>query len=413
MTKYPAQIDNSITLPTVADNISSVSGETVNRLRNAILAIESELGVKPSGVYTTVRSRLDNLDTAISNLEISGLSGDVEGALSSTKVIGLGGRPFSDQQPEMNQVVSWNGIAWVPSSQSNVVLNVLPTTVVLPVDINFLVGEAVSVSATPSRAGAREIDTDLYPSTYPDGRFRTLTFKADLQVTNGSTVGHVRIRDMVNNVVIVNTDLSTNSTTPIELSAQVFSGIIDGYFREDSTPMYEAQIYVTGGNGTTDQVICKNIRIEVTYSPPILVSALVPLALPTDIEFICGLASNGFNTPLAVGGRTLDMTKFGITLPDGRIREVNFIVDVEISAPGFDGYIQLWDATHGVLVTNSRFRFTNAVATEVSATLTVGTSNGTIRTDQITRYEVQVWKIGGSVTDRAICNNARIEITYS
>lgn len=65
MVKYPAQIDNSLSLPTVIDNFSPVTGDTVNRLRDAILSIETELGVKPSGLSTTVRNRLDDLQSKI------------------------------------------------------------------------------------------------------------------------------------------------------------------------------------------------------------------------------------------------------------------------------------------------------------------------------------------------------------
>ena len=46
MTTYPSQIDTSITLPLVVDNASAVKGDTVNRLRNAIVAVEQELGIK-------------------------------------------------------------------------------------------------------------------------------------------------------------------------------------------------------------------------------------------------------------------------------------------------------------------------------------------------------------------------------
>jgi len=84
MSKYPAQIDNLVTLPLVTDNSTTVQGDTVNRLRNAIVAVEAELGIKPSGAYSTVRSRLDAMDLAISNLSISGVSGDVIGGLSTT-----------------------------------------------------------------------------------------------------------------------------------------------------------------------------------------------------------------------------------------------------------------------------------------------------------------------------------------
>ena len=61
--KYPAQLDDSITVPPSHDNVTPVKAEVVNRLRDAILAIESELGIDPSGTYGTVRARLDAMSS--------------------------------------------------------------------------------------------------------------------------------------------------------------------------------------------------------------------------------------------------------------------------------------------------------------------------------------------------------------
>lgn len=415
MTKYPASIDTNITLPLVADNSTPVQGDTVNRLRNAIVALEAELGVKPSGVYTTVRARLDAIEASINSLLISGVSGDVTGGLATTKVVGFGGRPFSDQQPSVNQVISWNGIAWIPSTLSNIVLNVLPTSVLLPTDVEFLSGDGYSAFSSPTRVGSRGIDLQLYPLVWPDGRTRTMKFIADLEVTNPATDGYVQLKDITHNAIIFNSLLTTDSVSSVELSAIIEGGDTDGYMRTDCCDLtiYEVQIYVTGGNGTTDQVICRNARIEFTYSAPILVTALVPLALPTDLNFVCGTQLNGFTTPAGIGGRNIDMAKFPLALPDNRIRTARFHADIEVSAPGIDGYIQLFDTTHNVLVTGTQFQFNNTISNEQSVVLSVGSNNGNIRNDVITRYEVRIWKVSGSPTDRVICNNARVTMTYA
>lgn len=60
-TVYPDAIDNNSSLPKSTDNVTPVDAEVVNRLRGAILAVEAELGIQPSGTFTTVRARLDNL----------------------------------------------------------------------------------------------------------------------------------------------------------------------------------------------------------------------------------------------------------------------------------------------------------------------------------------------------------------
>ena len=62
-TKYPAQIDNSASLPPVTDNLTPVGAKEVNALRDAIISIQSELGTKPSGTSSTVKNRLTELET--------------------------------------------------------------------------------------------------------------------------------------------------------------------------------------------------------------------------------------------------------------------------------------------------------------------------------------------------------------
>jgi len=414
MSKFPAQIDTDITLPKVTDNLSPVRGDSVNRLRAAIIAIENELGIKPSGIYSTVRARLDSLESAVNAVVTTNLSGDLDNYLFSPTVTGLQTRPISNVAPTVNQVLTWSGIAWIPQTLSNVIVNVLPTSVVLPSDIQFLSGDGYSNSSSPTRVGSRAVDLNLFPSSYPDGRTRTIKFLADLEVTNAATDGYVQLKDITHNVIIFNSLLHTNSLSSQELSAIITSGTTDGYLRLDccNTILYEVQIYLTGG-GTSDNVICRNARVEFTYSSPILVSALVPLSLPNDINFVCGVALNGFTTASGIGGRNLDMTKFPLALPDGRIRYVKFLVDTEVSAPGVDGYIQLFDTTHNILVTNTQSHFTNTINNEISVIPTVGSSNGNLRNDVTTRYEVRIWKVSGSPADRVICNNARIQVTYA
>lgn len=459
MTIYPAQIDNNASLPAVADNQTPVGAFTVNNLRDAIIAIESELGAKPSGTHATVRSRMDFIETLITQQVVT-IAGDLGGTpdnplvigiqgrpvssaaptfaqslswngiawvpkdtaqiaqdLGNTPalpfVIGIQGRPVSNQAPTLNQVLAWDGYKWLPATQS-IILNILPTVTLLPVDILFLGGDGYSSLSTPLRVGARAIDMLPYPSTTLDGRSRTMRFKADLEVSNPAAVAHVQLKDITNNVIITDSHLTTSSVTSVELSADISSGAFAGVMRTDMVAQYEVQIYITGG-GTTDQVICRNARIDIRYSPPVNVTTLLALALPSDISFVAGVTLNGFSTPAGVGGRELDMLLYPASLTDGsgRTRSVVFSANVEVSAAGVDGYCQLFDTTHNVAVTNTLFHFTNTVGTQLnSLPLTVGTSPGNLRIDATTRYEVQLWKVSNAVTDRAICNNARLAITY-
>jgi hypothetical protein len=118
MPKYPSQIDTSSSLPTVVDNLTPVQGSIFNKLRDTVIAVEQELGVKPSGSYSTVRGRFDALESIIGNLQVIELAGDLGGTLNVPKVIGIQGFPISDIEPEFNDVLTWNGIAWVPAVQT-------------------------------------------------------------------------------------------------------------------------------------------------------------------------------------------------------------------------------------------------------------------------------------------------------
>jgi hypothetical protein len=65
MSLYPVSIDNYSSLPVLFDRVSPVLAADVNRLRQALLAIQNELGTEPKGAYASVKARLDALQAAI------------------------------------------------------------------------------------------------------------------------------------------------------------------------------------------------------------------------------------------------------------------------------------------------------------------------------------------------------------
>lgn len=115
MVNYPAQIDNSLSIPASVDNNTPVTASVTNRLREAIIAIESELGVKPGGM-STVRARFESINLTLENLDPVMLGGDIGGTTSFPLIIGLQGYPISDTAPAADDVLTWNGLAWVPGA---------------------------------------------------------------------------------------------------------------------------------------------------------------------------------------------------------------------------------------------------------------------------------------------------------
>lgn len=161
MVNYPAQIDNSISLPSVVDNVTPITGAIFNRLRDTILQVQTELGIKPSGTFTTVRNRLDSLEALSGNTELdasvitligidppplspSGFSriyfdkntntlkisenggsyedliffagGDLSGSPTHQTVIGLQGKSISSVSPSNGNVLTWVSVnnQWEP-----------------------------------------------------------------------------------------------------------------------------------------------------------------------------------------------------------------------------------------------------------------------------------------------------------
>jgi hypothetical protein len=116
-TKFPAQIDDSQSLPILVDNITPITASTINILRNTIIQIESTLGLVPQGTFTTVRARLDFLQSEGGGGGGGSFTpgGDLSGNGVSQTVIGLQNRPVSSASPTVGQVLEWNGVAWSPT----------------------------------------------------------------------------------------------------------------------------------------------------------------------------------------------------------------------------------------------------------------------------------------------------------
>src|SRR5271157_6222961 len=65
---YPNGLDSSSQLPQKIDGVTVIIASDINQGYNAIMAIEQELGVGPSGIFGTVVDRLNTIDTYQSHL---------------------------------------------------------------------------------------------------------------------------------------------------------------------------------------------------------------------------------------------------------------------------------------------------------------------------------------------------------
>lgn len=67
-TKYPNSIDTTSDLPSKVDGWSVVDSASINELREAIIAIEVELGINPSGSFDNLKDRVGLMEAVLSGV---------------------------------------------------------------------------------------------------------------------------------------------------------------------------------------------------------------------------------------------------------------------------------------------------------------------------------------------------------
>lgn len=177
---YPAALDTETTLPSVVDNATPVTGIVHNNLRAAVINIEYELGVKPSGqIYKTVRARLDALEGILARLNLNiQFGGDIEATeLDPTiqHVIGINGNPIiHNSEIPTGSVLRWDGNYW---NETNLYMDdILPP---------FVVG----LNGPPMQEVNQCLDAPTFMSTY--------NFDPPTSITLTDSEGHSQIISIV------------------------------------------------------------------------------------------------------------------------------------------------------------------------------------------------------------------------
>ena len=136
-----------------------------------------------------------------------------------------------------------------------------------------------------------------------------------------------------------------------------------------------------------------------------------------EVMIAAGDFSTSSSTFKRVGGRLIDLTPYPANI--GTLnRTVQFKASLESSTSSVITQVRLYDVTHGVVVLGTLLDNSSApdvtLPYEVSFAPVVGSASGNLRSDVASQYEVQIAMSGGSPTsDRAICVDARLVITYS
>jgi len=95
MTVYPNEIDSDADIGRVDDNIVEIGGQIINQLRDAVFALEAELGIAPSGSADSVADRLNISLNPDGTIKTSALDG-----------IGLVSLPITNAQVGTNANIS-------------------------------------------------------------------------------------------------------------------------------------------------------------------------------------------------------------------------------------------------------------------------------------------------------------------
>jgi hypothetical protein len=180
--KYPNAIDDQLSMPLTVDLITPISAIVVNRLRDAIIAVQSELGTQPSGTFGTVRARLDDLRSEITTINAAIVALQAADVALAALIDGALKAPVLANQIDESQRIT------------------------IPLALN----ENIAVNVFTAIGG------DVFdPSTIPNpSSSRVITFNATINTSLAATQAQIRLFNVTDGVVVTGTEFSSISLTP-------------------------------------------------------------------------------------------------------------------------------------------------------------------------------------------------------
>jgi len=336
--------------------------------------------------------------------------GDLAGNSSSQTVIRIQGHPVANTAPSTGQFYSWDGSQFVPSTS---------------IGTNVLTAGGVDAAAALSLGGTSATSVAVGRVGIP------VTINGDVTFTGSVTRIISTDVDIADRYIRVNysTGVVPVPTLPVGLGAERGSadGVTPrdaaGWFWDESLSRWRAA-FNTAADGTTigaalDAQFAKIFLTALRFSGLTKTSlgvdasgdvvANTALPLPLEIPLVAGVFNVGVSVATRIGSRVIDLTSIPSTLPDGRTLTAKFVVAIETTAGTAN--VQLKNMTDNELVTGTSLTTTNTQSTEFSATLTVGSGAGNLKTGKL--YEVQLFLTGASGLDRATSTSARLIFTYA
>lgn len=234
LTNYPSALDDETSIPTAVNNVTPINALVVNRLREALVAIERELGANPSGVFGTVKDRLE----AIRGVENS----------------------FQSQIDDINNELGTNPsgtFSTVAGRFSSVDNRLSSLESFAQANIPLALSAEVSID-TYTAIGGDEFNPQDFEA--PSGLSRIITFVARIYTTNVSVPAHVRLFNVTDGVSVADTEVSSSSLSPDR--KEIILTVPDDLPNSQKT--YEVQLKMDSAS-TGDSAFCQKAELEVVF----------------------------------------------------------------------------------------------------------------------------------------------------
>lgn len=277
-TQYPNQLDTNNELPKTTDLVTPVKAEVTNRLRDAILAIEYELGTQPSSTFSSVKDRLNNISNIISTSSVS--LKNLEEQVNLIKAE-LGNNPsaeFASVSARLDSIASDIAQLFIDTTSIFIELGDNPSgsfsTVKdrlenieseinqieltgnnQPVIIPFCYNEIVE-SDGYIIIGARDFDPSIYG---PEGR--QITFVTSIYTSNSSVSAELLLFNKTDGYAVMGTEIESNSLEPDKFKINL--SVPDDL--SNTEKRYEVHLRMSTAS-TSNSVFCEMAEFLITWS---------------------------------------------------------------------------------------------------------------------------------------------------
>jgi len=252
--KYPTQLDDAQSLPITTDLVTEVRAEVVNRLRDSIIATQTELGTQPSSSFGTVKARLDAIQGQLNQVsqDLNALEAEIGFNPSGTFDTVVERLDDIDAQFAALQVQ----IAAVDAAlQAQIDALTAILAVSRQVIIPIISGNQDTNSATLVTKGATLLNTDTYPSS-------TFTIEVILQTTDAGFAATFELFNLTEGLVVAHPAVTTISTSATFISVTLTVGGADLPLAQNN--ILEGRISLGAGAGASERAICKYATIRST-----------------------------------------------------------------------------------------------------------------------------------------------------